>query len=141
MSVSSFWKFLLPLGSLALALSAGRSAEPPSDVVDFTEQYCVSCHGPDKQKGDFRIDQLAWDLGAIDSRENWELVHDYILEGDMPPEEAKKHPKRGDRQILLSALDEAFAQAERQAKPGGTPLRSWRTSPSTTCRLRDGRSQ
>ena len=123
MIVSSIWKFLLPLGSLALALAEGQAAEPPSDVVDFTEQYCVSCHGPDKQKGDFRIDQLAWDLGAIDSRENWELVHDYILEGDMPPEEAKKHPKSGDRQTFLSALEEAFAQADREAKPGGTPLR------------------
>ena len=48
--------------SLGLA-GASRAAEP---FEAFLQKHCVSCHGPEKVKGDLRIDQLSRDfkLGA-----------------------------------------------------------------------------
>ena len=120
----------MPLRRNALALLLGlgsiapSSAETPAAVTEFTKAYCVQCHGADKQKGDFRIDTLPWNLTATTSREQWELVHEYLTDGDMPPKKAEKHPPVGDRKAFLAALDSAFSAANKKAQPGGTPLAS-----------------
>lgn len=97
--------------------------ESPQFIANFTNAYCTQCHGADKQKGDFRIDTLSWDLAATDSREQWELVHEYVTDGDMPPKKAENHPAAADRKAFLAALDSAFSAADANAKPGGTPVR------------------
>lgn len=54
-----------------------------ADHAAFFEAHCVKCHGPEKQKGDFRLDTL----GAPDfeSAEDWSLIADVIETGEMPP--------------------------------------------------------
>ncbi|MGB0581075.1 MAG: DUF1587 domain-containing protein, partial [Limisphaerales bacterium] len=98
------------------------AAEAPTPISEFTRQYCADCHGSKKQKGDFRIDALAWDLSDSESRKQWDLVRDYVTDGDMPPKKAEQ-PTAQARQAFLNGLSEAYARADQNAKPGGTPLR------------------
>jgi len=52
---TSFTAALLLTATLALA-GAVRGAEP---FEAFLEKHCVRCHGPEKEKGDLRFDQLS----------------------------------------------------------------------------------
>lgn len=113
--------FLMP--TLALCLCGFVRADQPDRVSTFTREFCINCHGSDAQKGDFRIDTLSWDLTDDESREQWELVFDYISNGDMPPKKASKHPRDEQRNALLKMLETGFAQADQSARVGGTPVR------------------
>lgn len=95
----------------------------PKPVAQFTNEFCIKCHGPNAQKGKFRIDTMSWDLAETASRERWNVVFDYVSEGDMPPKKASKHPSAKDRDAFLKLLTTGFAQADRRATIGGTPLR------------------
>lgn len=102
---------------------SSASSNPPEPISSFTQKYCIQCHGEKQQKGDFRIDTLSWDLVDTASYEQWELVHEYVADGDMPPNKANAHPGAGESKAFLSSLDKAFEQAAKDASPGGTPLR------------------
>lgn len=58
-----------------------------SIVQDFARDYCLHCHGPDKQKGDFRIDLLTDDFSSPSNAGKWVEVMDNLNGGDMPPED------------------------------------------------------
>ncbi len=60
-------------------------------VAPFLQQHCVKCHGPDKQKGDMRLDDLTTD--AARDGERWRQVAEQIRDGSMPP---KKEPRPED---------------------------------------------
>src|SRR5688572_2912498 len=79
------------LALLALGLVVAHSAELPREhgrqIGQFLEQHCVMCHGPEKQKGDLRLDTLA---APPKERERWTEVLEAIANGDMPP---KKEPR------------------------------------------------
>ena len=60
------------------------------DILPILERVCIDCHGPEKQKGDLRLDQLNPNFlkgGDVDS---WHDALDQINLGEMPPEKAKK---------------------------------------------------
>ena len=55
------------LSMLSIALSSVLTSSASAQGIDFgrdiwpiIEMNCVSCHGPDKQKGDLRFDDLEW---------------------------------------------------------------------------------
>tara|TARA_R110002049_G_scaffold285698_4_gene467032 strand:+ start:180248 stop:182611 length:2364 start_codon:yes stop_codon:yes gene_type:complete len=98
-------------------------ADQPDSVAAFTREFCIKCHGPDAQEAEFRIDTLSWTLTDDESREQWELVYDYVADGDMPPKKAKTHPDAAQTEPFLNSLKNGFTKADRSARPGGTPLR------------------
>ena len=74
------------------------AATPKADLDGFRKavapvlkRACVSCHGPDKQKGKFRVDTLDPDL--LNGEDvDWGLeVFGVIGNGEMPPEDAEVH--------------------------------------------------
>ena len=65
--------------------------------------YCVSCHGPEKQKGDLRLDSLET-IDAVDRQELFRKAQEVIRLAEMPPKKAKQ-PKEADRKILLQWLN------------------------------------
>lgn len=116
-------KRCLPLLCIIVVSRVDGEDAAPASILEFTERYCISCHDADKQKGDLRIDTLPWALTETEPRDQWELIHEYISYGDMPPEEAKRHPGTAARDDFLAELESAFTQADNSAKPGGTPAR------------------
>lgn len=53
----------------------------------FLEKHCVSCHGPEKDKGDLRIDELSRDFALGIGGHLWSEIFERINSGEMPPEE------------------------------------------------------
>lgn len=90
-----------------------RRAEPTSQELNPTaledratrilSRYCVSCHGPDKQEAEIRLNALET-IDAVDRQELLGKVQDVVHRGDMPPEKAGQ-PSDADRAILLRWLD------------------------------------
>ncbi|MDE0769523.1 MAG: hypothetical protein OSB19_14160 [Opitutaceae bacterium] len=60
--------------SISLSLSLPAFAQPEYDYVDdiapILEEYCVKCHGPEKQKSAFRLDSYEALLQAGESEED-----------------------------------------------------------------------
>jgi mono/diheme cytochrome c family protein len=61
-----------------------RGADP---FEAFLEKHCISCHGPDKEKGNLRIDQLSRDFKSGLDTHLWHEVIERINSGEMPPED------------------------------------------------------
>jgi|688.fasta_scaffold05777_6 hypothetical protein len=70
-------------------------AEQPQNLEQvirpFLTKYCIECHSADVQKGDFRLDNLAINVGT-DDVPRWLELMERINSGEMPPEDAKAHP-------------------------------------------------
>lgn len=63
-----------------------------ADHEAFLSTYCIDCHGPEKQKGDRRLDELALPITSPDTLHEVQDIIDVLVLGDMPPEDAKRHP-------------------------------------------------
>ena len=73
----------MPLGHVLFTLLASTILAAGTPQA-FFKDHCFKCHGPDKQKGDLRLDTLASDS------DDWHLVLEALENGDMPP---KKEPR------------------------------------------------
>ena len=58
-----------------------------TEIQPLIQKHCVQCHGPEKQKGKFRIDQLDANIVEGQSAGYWHEVLDQLNEGEMPPED------------------------------------------------------
>ena len=67
------------------------------------KSYCVSCHGPDKQKGEVQLDALET-IDAVDRQSLLSDVQEVFHLSEMPPEGANQ-PTDAERKILLRWLD------------------------------------
>ena len=76
-----------------------------SPRVEFLQQYCIDCHGVDKQKGDRRFDGLTENVSGIEDLEMWQEVLDLLNLGDMPPED-EKQPSVEERLAMIESTTE-----------------------------------
>ena len=63
---------------------------PRAKLEPFFREYCIRCHGPEKQNGDVRFDQASWEIENSDVAQRWQDVLDVLNGGDMPPEDEKQ---------------------------------------------------
>ena len=84
-----FYCRIMRLFALALLIVPAADAAETPPVTAFFRTYCIDCHGPKKQEGDFRVDELKISATASNA-ENWQLVLDNLQLGEMPPEKAKQ---------------------------------------------------
>lgn len=78
-------------------------SELHSRVLELFDTFCVSCHGPDKQKGDVRLDALET-IDPVERQELFAKAKEAVHFLEMPPEKAEQ-PSDADRQILMRWLD------------------------------------
>ena len=93
----------------AIALLTGLLVIPAqaADKADllrpFLKSYCVQCHGPDKQKGDRRFDQLTGDFAKLEEAETFQEILDQLNLGEMPPK-GKPQPKADELNRVVAHL-------------------------------------
>lgn len=104
----------IALGALGAALnSPAAPAALDTQTTAFIKEHCLRCHGPEKAKGDLRLDQLDTDFAKPSTFERWRDVVTRVQSGEMPP---KKEPRPGPAQVqtfvrqLSARLDEAGAK-------------------------------
>ena len=108
------------LAVLTLLPTDANGENYETHIRPFLTEYCVSCHGPDRQKADLRVDILDPDIINGSDVDMWQEVLDLINVSEMPPKEAKAQPKRQERQVVVDALTASLRQAkEVQRSTGG----------------------
>ena len=112
--------------ALALTLSSGFCAAPlamaedapaskasmPAQHQALLKEYCVSCHGPDKQKGKVRVDDLPLTITNVQEADRWQKILDQMNSGDMPPED-EKQPESVAKANFLDDLAHVMVAARR----------------------------
>lgn len=76
------------------------------------KEHCVSCHGPEKQKGKFRVDDLPFTIADNRTAERWQKVLNALNSGEMPPED-EKQPVADAKADFLAELAEVMVTARR----------------------------
>ncbi|MGB0371921.1 MAG: DUF1592 domain-containing protein [Opitutales bacterium] len=119
-------------GAEALLAEQEASGEAvDEDLVFFANhiqpvmsQYCYDCHGPDKQNGNIRLDELDWDIVNGVDAEGWHTALDQINAGEMPPE-GKAQPTDEERRTLVNWITENLevAAIAKRGEPRNTMRR------------------
>ena len=91
---------------LSLALFSGFASgkDFEQEIRPFLTKYCMSCHGPEKQKAKLRLDTLDADLINGSEADMWQEVLDLVNVSEMPPEDAKLQPKPEERGAAVELL-------------------------------------
>jgi mono/diheme cytochrome c family protein len=97
-----FRSFFAAALTAGLAFAGAVFAVEPYDA--FLEKHCISCHGPDKEKGDLRIDQLSRDFKLGADTHHWAEVIEQVNSGEMPPKKEKK-PTQEEIASFVTSLD------------------------------------
>lgn len=109
-------KLFVALAITSLAAQAATPAETAS-LKKFLGDFCVKCHGAEKQKGDIRLDDLKGDILSEGSR--WAVVMEQVRSGEMPPDDAKSQPTDPQRRALVAWVKgQLGAHAQRRPNLG-----------------------
>lgn len=105
------------LGAICLAATFAFSAasneeryELSEPVLGFVNEYCVSCHNPEKRKGKLDLEGLVSD-GIDQHFEVWDEVAWMLREREMPPEDEPdlKRPDASDYESVADWLEEKLS--------------------------------
>ncbi len=105
-----------PAGPAVAANPTDGDAGLSAALQPFFEQHCLKCHGPEKEKGDVRLDTLPLPGAGGDPGEHeavldtWFTILDAIESGDMPP---KKEPRPASSETgpVIEKIADAIARA------------------------------
>ena len=109
--------FLIVTGVIGVVNAVAADEVPP--VLDaatgetlrtFFSTYCKECHGPEKQKGDRRFDQLELPVAKADTLIDLQDIIDQLNLGEMPPEKAKQHPDADAVRKVVEQLTKLVAE-------------------------------
>jgi hypothetical protein len=105
----------------ALSLAAAEEDAFAPAATTFFGNYCTSCHGEKKQKGDVTLHDITADFESADVSRQWLTVLSQLENGEMPPEE-KKQPSHEERERMIGRIHEQFRKA-------GNPIERLRSAP------------
>ncbi len=91
-------------------------------VQPFLKEHCVSCHGPEKQKGDLRLDTLPNRFEDAATAAKWAEVVHVLNRHEMPPEE-KPQPAPAAASRFAEWLEGELSRAELSKRSSRVVLR------------------
>lgn len=111
---------------IASVLNPGTVAAAESFEA-FLETHCIKCHGPEKEKGDLRIDELSRDFTSGVDTHLWAEVIEQVNSGAMPP---KKEPKPSQEEIatFVAGLDARMKEGRAARMAARPPVSHYRLS-------------
>jgi mono/diheme cytochrome c family protein len=115
--------FLMP-GAWGQDGAKGLPDSAADPVRAFLTRSCLECHGPEKTKGKFRVDQLDFTLSAKGAQDRWLAVREQLSTGVMPPK-AKPRPAKNEISMVAAWIDGRIAALEtsRRVAQGRVVLR------------------
>jgi len=130
--------------TLALLLALACASEVPAaesgaalaiQTSGFIQTHCLRCHGPEKTKGDLRLDQLDMDFTKSATLGSWWEVLTRVQSGEMPPK-MEPRPEPAQLQAFVRQLSARLneADAKRRAEGRGVLRRLNRTEYENTVR-------
>ena len=78
------------------------------DVMPIVQEFCIRCHGPEKRKGDVRLDGVRSIDEIMLTAWEWETAREMLEFGDMPPED-EPSPSDLQRLTIIQWIDDALA--------------------------------
>ena len=104
--------------------NAVYGAEP---FEDFLKKHCVGCHGPEKKKGELRIDLFSRDFKRGADTHHWAEVMEKVNSGTMPP---KKEPQPSQSEIaaFVTNLDARLKEGRALRMAARPPVAHYRLS-------------
>ncbi len=100
-------------------LGFGRAVHAAEPFEAFLEKHCIRCHGPQKEEGDIRIDQLARDFKSGLDSHHWAEAIEKVNSGEMPPEK-EPQPTQAEIAAFVSNLD-SLVKEGRAARMAARP--------------------
>jgi hypothetical protein len=108
----------LTAGAAETVAALDPAVETP--IRAFFGTYCKDCHGPEKQKGDRRFDQLSLPITKADTLIDLQDVIDQLNLGEMPPAKAERHPSTDEVREMVTRLTAIVAEGHaRLSSTGG----------------------
>lgn len=92
-------------------------------VRPFLNDYCISCHGPDKAKAKIRLDTITPAMTEEKDSSLWARILEALAFGEMPSAEAKKFPTRQEARVIETWISTRLANQgikveEKQSEQG-----------------------
>ena len=97
-------------------IATGQEFE--SEIRPFLDQYCISCHGPEKQKAKLNFATLDHDLLHGSDTDMWQEVLDLLNVSEMPPED-EPQPTDLERQAAVDVLTAELRKAMEAKRSSG----------------------
>ena len=97
---------LLLVPATALAGAAGNV----ESIRTLLNGSCSGCHNDSVAQGGLNLGELGWDLGDLEIRRRWALVHDRVSTREMPPTPGLL--SKDDRKTLITELSRAIRSIE-----------------------------
>ena len=91
---------LFPLAATPICAAESSQALFAEKHRAVLKEHCLSCHNAEKQKGKFRLDDLAFSIADNRTAERWQKVLNAVNSGDMPPEDEKPLPAAAKADLL-----------------------------------------
>ena len=104
------------LSLMFVGWAANCSANGRQQTQRFLKTFCVSCHGTENAEAGLRLDPL-----AVDKWNNPDLlgaIYTAVERGEMPPEDAPKHPEARQLQTLQRLLSRQLRALAETQTPG-----------------------
>ena len=101
-------KHYLTLICVLFAVGLKADEEFTRKIRPFLNTYCISCHGPEVQKGKIRFDQLTASMSDRNQAELWMRMLETIEFGEMPSDSAKKFPTKAEARLVQGWISRAL---------------------------------
>jgi len=101
-------KHYLTLICVLFAVGLKADEEFTRKIRPFLNTYCISCHGPEKQKGKIRFDQLTASMSDRKEAELWARILEAMEFGEMPSDSAKKFPTKAKARLVQDWISRAL---------------------------------
>ena len=106
---------------LFVCLSGAVVASAAEPFEPFLKTHCLRCHGPEKEKGDLRIDRLSRDFNSGVDGQFWAEIVERINAGEMPPKDETR-PTESEIAMVIAELDSRIREG-RAARMAAFPRR------------------
>lgn len=103
--------------------SAAESQEAmtEADASAFLTQHCVACHGDEKPKSNFRVDDLLGEAFDPADVKRWQKILEMVDIGEMPPA-GRPQPSDNEREAFESAVNRLLVSVNASRTDGEREL-------------------